>query len=201
MGQIRAEKAGPACRERLRHQLRTHGIGIPSTTPTNDREAAPLTLAYDYSHTAIGSGPGWIAGRKGPLPGTPSIRSPPESLRIITLMTGCGRYVPASSCKRTSGQWSFNHTRSSSVPTPSGPGGPSARDRTLLDERRGRTDPPPSCSPATRVASSTKRPCPLQRNAAPASVLGKTVRRRFSHGGDHHVKLRSGIRRCRRPPG
>jgi hypothetical protein len=56
--------------------------------------------------------------------GTPSIRRAPEGLGIITLLTGCGRYVPASSCERICDQWSFNHGRSSFVLIPSMPGAP-----------------------------------------------------------------------------
>ena len=42
--------------------------------------------------------------------GTPSSRSPPPGLGIVTRRTGAGRYVPASSCARTSGQCGLQTT-------------------------------------------------------------------------------------------
>jgi hypothetical protein len=67
----------------------------------------------------------WI--RRSTTVGTPSIRSPPSGLGIVTRRTGAGRYVPSSSCLRIATQFSRSHGRSSAIVLPSTPAAPRLR--------------------------------------------------------------------------
>jgi hypothetical protein len=93
--------------------------------------------------------------------GTPSSRDPTEAFGIVTLRTGCGRKVPASSAALSSDRWRCGHGLSSSVRIPSMPGAPAF------------------CS--TRLSALAKVPVgeePLPQIARPGGVRRGLARRR-----------------------